>query len=184
MRISGFQSGIMFKLLIMWLCFLGMSALIAPSHVNAIPAPTGSIGDFVWHDLNRNGIQDVGELGKDGVTINLFDAANSPIATATTSSAGSFLFSGLMAGNYSMQFILPANFVFSPSFQGGDPTRDSNVAPGSGFTNLIALSLGENNLTIDAGMYTSNVVAPLPGTILLLGSGLFSIMVLARRLKT
>ena len=32
------------------------------------PAP-GAIGDFVWHDLNRNGLQDSGEPGIDGVTV-------------------------------------------------------------------------------------------------------------------
>ena len=31
----------------------------------------GSIGDFVWNDLNGNGIQDSGEPGIQGVTLSL-----------------------------------------------------------------------------------------------------------------
>ncbi|SDM68334.1 hypothetical protein SAMN05660860_03009, partial [Geoalkalibacter ferrihydriticus] len=31
----------------------------------------GSIGDFVWNDLNQNGLQDAGEPGISGVTVNL-----------------------------------------------------------------------------------------------------------------
>jgi hypothetical protein len=34
-----------------------------------------SLGDFVWIDLNGNGIQNAGEPGLNGVTVNLLDAA-------------------------------------------------------------------------------------------------------------
>jgi hypothetical protein len=34
-----------------------------------IETTAAAIGDFVWHDLNANGIQDAGETGIDGVTV-------------------------------------------------------------------------------------------------------------------
>lgn len=38
-----------------------------------------SIGDFVWNDLNNNGIQDEGEPGIDGVTVKLMDKDGNPV---------------------------------------------------------------------------------------------------------
>jgi len=45
---------------------------------------TGTMGDFVWHDLNRNGLQDPGEPGLNGVRVWLRNAAGQIIAQATT----------------------------------------------------------------------------------------------------
>ncbi|MDV7398392.1 SdrD B-like domain-containing protein, partial [Arthrospira platensis SPKY1] len=36
--------------------------------------PTGSIGQFVWEDLNANGLQDPDEPGIAGVTVRLLDS--------------------------------------------------------------------------------------------------------------
>jgi hypothetical protein len=54
---------------------------------------TGTLGDFVWHDLDRNGIQDAGEPGLSGVTVTLRQLAdNSLIATTTTNANGYYQF--------------------------------------------------------------------------------------------
>ena len=37
---------------------------------------TAQVGNFVWTDLNTNGLQDAGELGRDGVTVNLYRDTN------------------------------------------------------------------------------------------------------------
>ena len=37
---------------------------------------TGSVGDRVWLDANANGVQDAGETGINGVTVQLLDAGN------------------------------------------------------------------------------------------------------------
>ncbi len=50
------------------------------------------MGDFVWHDLNRNGIQDIGEPGLDGVGIVLKDGSNAVLATTTISNGGFYQF--------------------------------------------------------------------------------------------
>src|SRR4029077_19384898 len=45
----------------------------------------GSVGDRVWNDGNGDGVQDPGEPGINGVTVQLLDAGNNVIATTTTS---------------------------------------------------------------------------------------------------
>jgi SdrD B-like domain len=58
-----------------------------------------SIGDFVWGDQNRNGVQDVGEPGIPDVTVTLLQVQNGnavTVATTTTSSSpnlGKYAFS-------------------------------------------------------------------------------------------
>ena len=42
---------------------------------------TSAIGDYVWNDGNRNGIQDDGDTGINGVTVNLYDCAGNPVAS-------------------------------------------------------------------------------------------------------
>ena len=92
------------------------------------PPPTGQIGDYVWNDVNGNGIQESGEPGIAGVTVTLGGAAS---ATTTTNANGAYLFSGLSAGSYTVTVGTPVGYAASPSNQGGDPTMDSNYSPAS-----------------------------------------------------
>jgi serine-aspartate repeat-containing protein C/D/E len=59
--------------------------------------PPLTIGDFVWNDLNANGIQDVGEPGIGGVTLQLFLASNpsSVVSSTTTDVNGVYKFSSV-----------------------------------------------------------------------------------------
>ncbi len=118
------------------------------------PPPTGSLGDFVWKDLNHNGVQDAGEPGISNITVQLFDCnTNNLLATTTTNSNGYYLFNNLDAGSYYVVFTLPAGYAFSPAIQGNDRAVDSNPDATTGKTVCIDLAAGENNLTIDTGMY-------------------------------
>ena len=70
-----------------------------------------SLGDRVWNDANGNGIQDAGEAGINGVTVQLLDAANNLVATATTAGDGNYTFTSLAAGTYTVRIVaatLPA----------------------------------------------------------------------------
>jgi hypothetical protein len=59
----------------------------------------GAIGDFVWYDTNRDGIQDIGEPGIPNVTLVLYrDGVK--IASTTTDADGGYLFPGLAPGTY------------------------------------------------------------------------------------
>lgn len=178
MRHKVYSSSLAFSFLAIALTCLTVSVMLIPAPAAASVIIPGSIGDFVWNDLNRDGIQNAGESGISGVGVNLSDATNNFIASTTTDANGNYLFSGIVgSGAFHVQFILPTGYVFSPQYQGGDPAKDSNVYP-SGLTDLINLAAGEQNRTIDAGMH----VAPLPGSMLLLGSGLLLAMGLRRKI--
>jgi SdrD B-like domain/Putative Ig domain len=115
----------------------------------------GSIGDFVWNDTNHNGIQDAGEAGKAGVTVNLLDGFGNWQASTATDGTGHYRFSGLAAGNYRVRFILPAGYQFSPQHQGGDPTLDSDP-DASGTTDVFNLATNQSRTDIDAGLSSNS----------------------------
>ncbi|WP_235299793.1 SdrD B-like domain-containing protein, partial [Portibacter marinus] len=114
-----------------------------------------SIGDFVWLDEDGDGVQDDGEEGVEGVTVNLKDENGNVIASTTTGSDGSYEFTGLTPGDYSVQFVLPANNTFSPLNASGDEANDSDADPSmGGMTEVVTLTSGQTNNDLDAGLYT------------------------------
>ncbi len=127
----------------------------------SIPAPDpASLGDRVWKDLDGNGLQDAGEPGVDGITVNLWtddDGDGSPdtqINTTTTDSNGFYGFDNLDPSlTYVVQFINdPSMNMPFTSANAGDDLLDSDADPDSGITGPINLAPGENNTTIDAGL--------------------------------
>ena len=114
---------------------------------------TAAIGDFVWHDLNMDGIQDAGEPGIPGVTVNLRNCAGDLLGTMVTDASGYYLFSGLTPGSYMVEFTLPSGYVFSPQDQGGNDGVDSDADVTTGRTVCTTLDAGETDLTWDTGMY-------------------------------
>ena len=112
-----------------------------------------SLGNFVWHDADGDGIQDAGESGVGGVTVTIYDAQGNEVAHTTTAGDGSYSFTGLKPGSYTVAYTdLPADYVFSPQNAGVDDAVDSN--PGAnGITSSITLAPGANDTTIDAGIY-------------------------------
>ncbi|TDR19377.1 SdrD B-like domain-containing protein [Marinicella litoralis] len=123
-----------------------------------------SLGDFVWYDNNQNGLQDGGEPGVNGITVELFDNATctAPAVDSTTTANGGvpandgyYQFTGLDVGTYCVQFSgLPASHVFTLANQGGDDGVDSDANPADGQVQNISLTM--NDSTIDAGVYANN----------------------------
>ncbi|OQX25392.1 MAG: hypothetical protein BWK80_15790, partial [Desulfobacteraceae bacterium IS3] len=62
----------------------------------------GTVSGTVFNDLNGNGIQDAGEGGISGVTLELRDSRGNLVATAVTGNDGAYLFAGIAAGDYSV----------------------------------------------------------------------------------
>lgn len=129
---------------------------------------TGSIGDFVWNDLNHNGCQDPGEPGIQGVTVNLYTGCNpnplTLVGTTATDANGKYLFSNLCAGGYTVSFVTPNGFTRTLANQactvGGKPAdeTDSDCDCAGDLDCGICVVLLTNssvNLTIDCG-YVSN----------------------------
>ena len=111
-----------------------------------------SLGDYVWNDINYNGIQDQGELPVENVTVKLLDASDNVLSTTTTDANGKYEFTGLVPGDYRVEFVMPNGFSPTQIDQGGDDEADSDVNPADNLTELYTLSSGENMTGIDAGI--------------------------------
>jgi len=120
----------------------------------------GSVGDYVWNDLDADGIQDSGEKGIGGVTVGLYDDQGMLLKTTTTDTNGCYLFDSLMSGNYAVK-IADSNFasggvlagwLASPANQGSNDKLDSD---GNEITYkaAVTLAVGEDNITIDFGFF-------------------------------
>ena len=121
---------------------------------------TGSIGNFVWFDRDRDGKQDAGEPGLIGIVVILNDNGGMPLLTTVTDSTGKYSFSGLDAGTsgrvYQVLFKLPVGFVFSPKTAPIVPADiNSDADEQSGKTGFITIMPGEVNKDIDAGMVST-----------------------------
>lgn len=118
-----------------------------------------SIGDFVWDDLNGNGIYDTGEPGVNGVTVELYDQAGNLIKTTVTNNdaignPGYYLFDMLSAGDYKVKFIPSGGYKLTQ--QRGTEPDGSRPNPSTGFTNTITLTTNEHKTDVDAGIIKCN----------------------------
>ncbi len=134
-----------------------------PTPTNTASADNVIIGDRVWLDSNRNGIQDEGGPGLAGVTVELLEGCTSTTTAATkiTSNSGQYVFLNLAPGSYRLRFLAPSGTVFTLQDQGGDDEGDSD-AGSNGITNCITLAPGVANYSIDAGVYDPNAPIPTP----------------------
>jgi hypothetical protein len=123
-----------------------------------VQANKGSIGDFVWYDLNHNGIQDAGEPGINGVPVKLYNSANTLVGTKTTDINGKYLFSDLALGTYSAKVASVPGATSTVSLAGGDTAKDSNAAANTPTSSTITAA-APNDLTIDFGFNTGNMCA-------------------------
>ncbi|ADB39593.1 SdrD B-like domain-containing protein [Spirosoma linguale] len=117
--------------------------------------PTASLGDFVFEDTNKDGVQQPGEPGIPGVVVTLYVNGVSSLTTLTNSS-GLYSFTGLTPGSslsYSVGFTTPSGFTATLANQGSDSTKDSDINPVTGRTQSVTLAAGENNTTLDAGFF-------------------------------
>jgi hypothetical protein len=140
--------------------------------------PKGAIGDFVWNDLNKDGIQDAGEPGIPGVTMQLYDPGPDGVpgggddvlkATTTTDASGYYIFPGLDPAKYFVVATPPAGYSLSPKdVTAGNPGGDSKdsdfgagAAPYAGklvspVKTLRPVAGGvTRDMTIDLGLFNS-----------------------------
>ena len=116
------------------------------------------ISDFVWEDLNGDGIQDAGEPGLDGIVVSLsgIDGAGNPVnlGPINTAGGGMYLFDELAPGMYTITFgALPANHFFTYMGLGGNNTTDSDADMTSGVAPSVTVESGDIIDDVDAGVY-------------------------------
>ncbi|GAB2560969.1 SdrD B-like domain-containing protein [Leucobacter ruminantium] len=133
----------------------GVSQGVGPARRDATVIAS-QIGDFVWNDLNGNGVQDAGEPGIAGVPVRLTgtDVDGNAVSLQTTTDAnGKYLFAELASGDYRVTFDISglAGYVFTQKGAGSDPALDSNADPATGEAE-VTLGKDTQDLTIDAGV--------------------------------
>lgn len=118
-----------------------------------LPDITNSIGDRVWFDYDRDGIQDAGEAGIQNLTVTLYGSSTNVVKTTLTDIVGNYYFAGIPVGNYFVGFSKLANYQFSPKDAGGNDAVDSDANTTSGYSPVYYITNGFLNHTVDAGMY-------------------------------
>ena len=111
--------------------------------------PLGSIGDTVWLDVNRNGVQDgASEVGISGALITA-TSSTSGTYTTTTDANGHYLLDNLPAANYTVVVQLPTGLSLDPTYDLDDGFRLSGFSTPNQASSLLAP--GENNMAFDFG---------------------------------
>jgi SdrD B-like domain len=105
-----------------------------------------AVGDVVWRDDNRSGIQDPGESPATGISVQLLNVDGDVVTSTVTGMAGRYLFDSLPAGTYSVRFGgVPEDFRLTPTAIGDQPATDSDPDY-SGVTPPFTLGVGEPNV--------------------------------------
>lgn len=127
------------------------------------------VGDFVWIDNNKNGIQDQGEPGMPNVMVVLYDSLLNTIDTKYTDAAGHYTFDSIpvpATGDKSFRvgfYNIPPNFSYTTLVQEDSLLTNSNskLDPITGRTKLFRLYAGASRTDIDAGIKSApGVVLP------------------------
>jgi len=123
-----------------------------------------TIGDTVWYDDDKDGIQDESELGANGVKVTLLDSDDKIMQTTVTDSRGTYLFRDVISGTYRVEFSsLPSGYKVSKQNQGTDDSKDSDIDPVTKRSGDIVVTSGSNDLDIDMGIYSDSTVISLLG---------------------
>ena len=114
---------------------------------------TYAVGDYVWIDKNKNGLQDPNEAVLAGVIVELYDHAGKKVAETTTNEEGLYIFDELEAGEYQIRFILTASqkamYSFTKVNANGNTAKDSDADQLTGWTQKFTLNDETAALTKD-----------------------------------
>ena len=121
------------------------------------------VGDFVWSDVDGDGVQDPNESGIAGVEVKLLDAFGVLVATTVTTDAGFYQFTSSdgLAANTDYQVCIDESQDVLEGFglvnqnQGGDDDLDSDAEntsnPGFAVIDFTAPAVGGVDLSLDFG---------------------------------
>lgn len=136
-----------------------------------------SVGNFVWEDVNKNGIQDENEPGIQGVTLNILDPNGNPathvdgtlVPPAITTESGEYLFSNLPTISEEQSYtVIIDNEASAEVLKDFDPTvreigdnRESDSSTGSSVSTIPLTQEGATDLSNDFG-FVKNAPTPPP----------------------
>ncbi|TDM38796.1 hypothetical protein ETI10_13370, partial [Macrococcoides goetzii] len=105
---------------------------------------TYKIGDKVWFDQDKDGIQDANEPGIPGVTVTLTKPDGSTVTT-TTDANGNYVFTDLPNGDYTVTFTTPAGYNGPTISNVGNDGLDSDGQ-------VVNVTINNaDNMTVDSG---------------------------------
>ncbi|MFK7906944.1 MAG: SdrD B-like domain-containing protein [Chitinophagales bacterium] len=122
---------------------------------------SASIGNWVWLDSNKDGIQDRHEEGLNDFVVILCNAETHQVFSTKTSEhpktgkAGYYSFDRLPEGKYFVVFQIPDGFEVSPKDADNNQNDvvDSDAYPISGATDIIDLTIGGKEQRWSIGLY-------------------------------
>jgi len=114
------------------------------------------IGDKVWLDRDENGLQDPGEGGVAGVTVQLRTSSGTLVGTTISNADGEYWFNNPPSGDYYLVFIEPDYYGFTLQNQGADDTLDSDADITTGRTATFTWTAGGLQTQWDAGLVSDN----------------------------
>lgn len=111
-----------------------------------------NVGSIVWLDENKNGLQDNGESGVEGIVVEAFNENNQKVRETITATDGSYELDYLMAGMHYIRFTAPEGYSFGPFVP--DQSNGNKVSGlfGAGTTNPYILTPGGQDLEVNAGL--------------------------------
>jgi hypothetical protein len=119
---------------------------VGPPPTVASRPPRFAVGDRVWRDLNRSGVQDPSEPPAAGVSVQLVGLDGEIVDSTVSAPSGRYLFDDLAAGSYTVRFAgVPSGSRLTMAGSGDDRAADSDPEY-SGETPPFTLGLGEPNV--------------------------------------
>ena len=113
-----------------------------------------SLGDYVWLDLNANGLQDIEEPKVKDVKVKAINLNGETLGEAITDQKGYFVIKAVPDGSCYLKFDPPSGYSFTKADANNDDSKDSDVtnAMGFGTTKVIQTSNALEVMNLDAGL--------------------------------
>ncbi|MBL9113959.1 MAG: DNRLRE domain-containing protein [Verrucomicrobiaceae bacterium] len=143
-----------------------------------------SIGNLVWHDIDNNGVRDLGETGIVGVTIELLDDLGNSIdsdpltsgvqSTITvTDGSGAYAFTGIRPGSYQLRILAPPvlyplSSTVTDELDNGEDGDDNGVqstTTGPVYSPVFLVMAGETETTLDFGFLETEGLYSISGQV-------------------
>jgi len=121
---------------------------------------TSSVGNFIWYDENRNGVQDVSERGVPGVCVSLVDAQSGEILSNSTSDSNGYYGFNVSPGKavYVALKLPPGTAI---SALGNSPISDHDVVEENGIKTA-TLHPNGNDFSLDVGIIWESEIPTIP----------------------
>ncbi len=127
------------------------------SYIGQTDEIMNSLGDYVWYDENEDGLQGSDETGLEGITVILYTASGMPIDVTITDQDGYYIFTDLQDGSYYVHFQTPVGYELTDANMGNDEF-DSDADAVDGNSDIVFLSGGQNDPSLDAGVIDEEVI--------------------------